>query len=83
MYHHMNQKMKIKTRKSNRLKNKLEKRKIELSEQWQWTSGDYIKGQSLLVEVYDNETFIGAGGVSFYQVMPTILSVRRSVSRCD
>ena len=49
----------------------LENGKIELSEQWQWTSGDYSKGQSLLVEVYDNETFIGAGGVSFYQVMPT------------
>lgn len=49
----------------------LENGKIELSEQWQWTSGDYSKGQSLLVEVYDNETFIGAGEVSFYQVMPT------------
>lgn len=83
MYHHMNRKMQIKTGKCHRLPTVLEKRKIELSEQWQWTSGDYSKGQSLLVEVYDNETFIGAGGVSFYQVMPTILSVRRSVSRCD
>ena len=25
--------------------------RIELSEQWQWTSGDYSKGESLLVEV--------------------------------
>lgn len=25
--------------------------KIELSEQWEWTSGDYSKGESLLVEV--------------------------------
>lgn len=29
----------------------LENGKIELSEQWQWTSGDCSKGESLLVEV--------------------------------
>lgn len=29
----------------------LENGKIELSEQWQWSSGDYSKGESLLVEV--------------------------------
>lgn len=83
MYQHMNRKIQIKTGRCHSVPTVLENGKIELSEQWQWTSGDYSKGQSLLVEVYDNETFIGAGGVSFYQVMPTILSVRRSVSRCD
>ena len=71
MYHHMNQKIQIKTGRCHSVPTVLENGKIELSEQWQWTSGDYSKGQSLLVEVYDNETFIGAGGVSFYQVMPT------------
>ena len=40
-------------------------------------------GEHIAYLVYDNETFIGAGGVSFYQVMLTILSVRRSVSRCN
>ena len=71
MYHHMNQKIQIKTGRCHSVPTVLENGKIELSEQWQWTSGDYSKGHSLLVEVYDNETFIGAGGVSFYQVMPT------------
>lgn len=28
-------------------------------------------GEHVAYLVYDNETFIGAGGVSFYQVMPT------------
>ena len=28
-------------------------------------------GEHIAYLVYDNETFIGAGGVSFYQVMPT------------
>ena len=28
-------------------------------------------GKHIAYLVYDNETFIGAGGVSFYQVMPT------------
>ena len=39
-------------------------------------SYDYYKrtletGGHIAYLVYDNETFIGAGGVSFYQVMPT------------
>ena len=29
------------------------------------------KGEHIAYLVYDNEKFIGAGGVSFYQVMPT------------
>ena len=29
----------------------LENGKTELSEQWEWTSGDYSKGVSLLIEV--------------------------------
>ena len=28
-------------------------------------------GEHIAYLVYDNETFIGAGGVSFYKVMPT------------
>lgn len=28
-------------------------------------------GEHIAYRVYDNGTFIGAGGVSFYQVMPT------------
>ena len=130
VYHHMNQNMQIKTGKCHSVPTVQENGKIELSEQWQWTSGDYSKGESLLVEVfeykratmedidelvrtriivlraanklsddedmsvveeesyayyrraletgehiaylvYDNGKFIGAGGVSFYQVMPT------------
>lgn len=51
VYHHMNQNMQIKTGKCHSVPTVLENGKIELSEQWQWTSGDYSKGESLLVEV--------------------------------
>ena len=42
---------KIKTGKCHSVPTVQENGKIELSEQWQWTSGDYSKGESLLVEV--------------------------------
>lgn len=51
VYHHMSQNMQIKTGKCNSVPTVLENGKIELSEQWQWTSGGYSKGESLLVEV--------------------------------
>lgn len=51
VYHHMNQNMQIKTGKCRSVPTVQENGKIELSEQWQWTSGDYSKGESLLVEV--------------------------------
>ena len=53
VYHHMNQNMQIKTGKCHSVPTVQENGKIELSEQWQWTSGDYSKGESLLVEVWD------------------------------
>lgn len=51
VYHHMNQNMQIKTGKCHSIPTILENGKIELLEQWEWTSGDYSKGESLLVEV--------------------------------
>ena len=51
VYHHMNQNMQIKTGKCHSVPTVQENGKIELSEQWQWTSGDCSKGESLLVEV--------------------------------
>lgn len=51
VYHHMNQNMQIKTGKCHSVPTVQENGKIELSEQWQWTTGDCSKGESLLVEV--------------------------------
>lgn len=51
VYHHMNNKMEIKTGKCHSIPNILENGKLELSEQWEWTSGDCSKGESLLTEV--------------------------------
>ena len=51
VYHHMNQDMQVKTGKSHSVPIVLEDGRIELSEKWEWTSGDYSEGESLLVEV--------------------------------
>ena len=51
VYHHVNQNMQIKTGKCHSVPTVLENGKIKLSEQWEWTSGDFSKGESLLVEV--------------------------------
>lgn len=51
VYHHMNQNMQIKTGKCHSVPTVQENGKIELFEQWQWTRGDYSKGESLLIEV--------------------------------
>lgn len=51
VYHHMNKEMQVKTGKCHSVPTVKENEKIELSEQWEWTSGDCYKGESLLVEV--------------------------------
>lgn len=51
VYHHINRDMQIKTGKCHSVPALLENGKIELSEKWEWTSGDCSKGESLLVEV--------------------------------
>lgn len=52
-YQHMNKDMQIKTGKCHSLPTIFENGKIQLSEQWEWTSGDFSKGESLLIEVQD------------------------------
>lgn len=47
----MNQDMQIKTGKCHSIPKVLENGKIKLSEEWEWTSGDFSKGTSLLVEL--------------------------------
>lgn len=51
VYHHMNRDMQVKTGKCHSVPTVLENGKMELLEQWEWTSGDCSKGESLLVEV--------------------------------
>ena len=51
VYHHMNRDMNVKTGKCHSVPTVMENGKIKLSEQWEWTSGDFSKGESLLVEV--------------------------------
>lgn len=51
VYHHMNQVMQVKTGKCHSVPTILENGKIELSEKWEWISGNYSEGESLLVEV--------------------------------
>ena len=40
-------------------------------ESYEYYKSALEKGEHIAYLVYDNGTFIGAGGVSFYQVMPT------------
>ena len=51
VYHHMNRERQIKTGKCHSVPTVKENGKIELLEQWEWTSGDFSEGESLLVEV--------------------------------
>lgn len=53
VYHHINRDMHVKTGKCHSVPIVKTDGKIELSEQWEWTSGDFSKGASLLVEVRD------------------------------
>jgi GNAT superfamily N-acetyltransferase len=51
VYHHMNRDMQIKTGRRHSVPTVLENGKMEISEHWKWTSGDYSKGESLMIEV--------------------------------
>jgi GNAT superfamily N-acetyltransferase len=51
VYQHMNADMQIKTGKCHSVPTVKEDGKLELSEEWEWTSGDFSKGISLLIEV--------------------------------
>lgn len=51
VYHHMNQDMQVKTGKCHSVPTVLENGKMELSEQWEWKSGECSKGEYLLMEV--------------------------------
>ncbi len=51
VYQHMNQEMQLKTGKCHSVPTVLNDGKIQLTETWEWTSGDYSKGESLLKEV--------------------------------
>lgn len=51
VYHHMNHEMQTKTGKCYSIPTVLEDGKIQLSERWEWTSGNFSKGESLLIEV--------------------------------
>lgn len=51
VYHHRNRNMQVKTGKCHSVPTVLENNKIELEEQWEWTSGECSKGTSLLIEV--------------------------------
>ena len=50
VYHHMNQDMQVKTGKCHSVPTVLENGKMELSEQWEWISGECSKGEFLLME---------------------------------
>lgn len=51
VYQHMNRDMQVRTGKCHSKPTVLGNGKIELSENWQWTSGDFSEGESRLVEV--------------------------------
>lgn len=51
VYQHMNGDMRLKTGKCHSVPAISEDGKIQLSEKWEWTSGDFSKGESVLVEM--------------------------------
>ena len=51
VYHHINKNMEIKTGKCHSIPTVMDNGKIKLSETWEWTSGDFSKGESVLVEI--------------------------------
>lgn len=51
VYHHVNKIMQVKTGRCHSVPHVLENGKIELSEQWEWTSGECSKGESFMEEV--------------------------------
>ena len=57
-------------RAANKLSNKEDMSKVE-KESYEYYKRALQTGEHIAYLVYDNGKFIGAGGVSFYQVMPT------------
>ena len=57
-------------RAANKLSNDVDMSLVE-KESYEYYKNALETGEHIAYLVYDNETFIGAGGVSFYQVMPT------------
>ena len=57
-------------RTANKLSNDVDMSLVE-KESYEYYKSALETGGHIAYTVYDNETFIGAGGVSFYQVMPT------------
>lgn len=51
VYQHMNTNMQLRTGKCHSKPTIMENGKIQLSEEWQWTSGDCSEGTSLLIEI--------------------------------
>ena len=57
-------------RTANKLSNDVDMSLVE-KESYEYYKSALEIGEHIAYLVYDNETFIGAGGVSFYKVMPT------------
>ena len=57
-------------RAANKLSNDVDMPLVE-KESYEYYKSALETGEHIAYLVYDNETFIGTGGVSFYQVMPT------------
>ena len=57
-------------RAANKLSNDVDMSLVE-KESYEYYKSALETGEHVAYLVYDNETFIGAGGVSFYKVMPT------------
>lgn len=57
-------------RTANKLSNDVDMSLVE-KESYEYYKNALETSEHIAYLVYDNETFIGAGGVSFYQVMPT------------
>ena len=57
-------------RSANKLSDEEDMTKVE-KESYEYYKRALKTGEHIAYLVYDNEKFIGAGGVSFYQVMPT------------
>ena len=57
-------------RAANKLADDVDMTKVE-QESYEYYKRTLETGEHITYLVYDNGTFIGAGGVSFYQVMPT------------
>ena len=57
-------------RTANKLSNDVDMSLVE-KESYEYYKNALETGEHIAYLVYDNETFIGAGGVSFYRVMPT------------